>query len=43
MATYDYQIAKSVLTENEKDRILCIYLNRRPDGTVSKRVFPWTL
>jgi hypothetical protein len=39
MATYDYQIAKTVVTDVEKDRILCIYLNRRPDGTVSERVF----
>lgn len=39
MATYDYQIAKTVLTDVEKDRILCIYLNHRPDGTVSERVF----
>jgi hypothetical protein len=35
MATYDYKIAKEVLTDVEKDRILCIYLNRRPDGNVS--------
>jgi hypothetical protein len=38
MATYDYQVAKTVLTDVEKDRILCIYLNRRPDGSVSDLV-----
>ena len=43
MATYDYQIAKTVLTDVEKDRILCIYLNRRPDGSVSRRVSHYTL
>lgn len=40
MATYDFQIAKEVLAESKKDRILCVYLNRRPDGTVSGRVLP---
>jgi hypothetical protein len=39
MATYDYRVAKSVLTENDKDRALCVYLNRRPDGTVNESVF----
>ncbi|KAK5716313.1 hypothetical protein LTR17_016427 [Elasticomyces elasticus] len=27
MPTYDYKYAKGALTETEKDRILCIYLN----------------
>jgi hypothetical protein len=40
MATYDWQVAKTVLTDNDKDRIVCLYLNRRPDGTVSEVVFP---
>jgi hypothetical protein len=39
MATYDWSIAKTVLTENEKDRIVCLSINRRPDGTVSESVF----
>ena len=32
--SYDYQIAKTVLSDKDKDRLLCIYLNRRADGNV---------
>lgn len=35
MAPYDYKIAKTVLTDKDKDRLVCLYLNRRQDGTVS--------
>jgi hypothetical protein len=38
MATYSYSVAKTVLTENEKDRLVCLSLNRRPDGSVSESV-----
>lgn len=38
MATYDWSIAKAVLTESEKDRLVCLHLNRRPDGTVSELI-----
>jgi len=36
MATYNWQVAKTVLTDNDKDRLVCLYLNRRPDGSVSE-------
>jgi len=42
MATYDWQVAKAVLTDSEKDRLVCLYLNRRPDGVVSGLVFSHT-
>lgn len=32
--SYDYQIAKTVLTDRDKDRLVCLFLNRRPDGNV---------
>jgi hypothetical protein len=32
--SYDYQIAKTILTDKDKDRLVCLYLNRRPDGNV---------
>jgi len=32
--SYDYQIAKTVLNDKDKDRLVCLYLNRRPDGNV---------
>ena len=32
--SYDYSIAKTVLTDKDKDRLVCICLNRRPDGNV---------
>jgi hypothetical protein len=35
MACYDYQIAKDVLSDNDKNRLVCLYLNRRPPGDVS--------
>jgi len=41
MATYDYQIAKTVLSDKDKDRLVCLYLNRRPDGNV-RTVPPFT-
>lgn len=31
---YDYQVAKTVLTDKDKDRLVCLYLNRRADGNV---------
>lgn len=38
MASYDYNIAKDVLTDNDKNRFVCIWLNRGQDGQV--RFFP---
>ena len=32
--SYDYHIAKNVLTDKDKDRLVCLFLNRRPDGNV---------
>lgn len=32
--SYDYQIAKTVLSDKDRDRLLCLFLNRRPDGNV---------
>ena len=32
--SYDYQIAKTVLTDRDKDRLVCLFLNRCPDGNV---------
>lgn len=34
MASYDYNIAKDILTDNDKNRLVCIWLNRAPDGQV---------
>ena len=32
--SYDCSIAKTVLIDKDKDRLVCICLNRRPDGNV---------
>jgi hypothetical protein len=32
--SYNYQIAKTVLNDKDKDRLVCLFLNRRPDGNV---------
>lgn len=34
MASYDYNIAKDVLSDNDKNRLVCLWLNRTPDGQV---------
>ncbi|GAB7323087.1 hypothetical protein MBLNU13_g05598t1 [Cladosporium sp. NU13] len=32
--SYDYNIAKTVLSDRDKDRLVCLFLNRRSDGNV---------
>jgi hypothetical protein len=35
MASYNYQVAKDVLSDTDKNRLVCLYLSRRPLGDVS--------
>lgn len=35
MPLYDYKIAKTVLSDKDKERFLCLFLSTRSDGTVS--------
>jgi hypothetical protein len=35
MPSYDFKIAKTVLSDKDKDRLACLYLSLRPDGSAS--------